>query len=95
MTKNRPSLAGSQTLLESENEFNSTGNLNSIETVGDACKLIFLALKIFIKIFFFRSSLRELTCICSEVSSISTQEKLLLLILLSQICLHNSTMINE
>ena len=40
MTKNRLSFAGSQTLLASENEFNSTGNFNSAETVGDARKPI-------------------------------------------------------
>ena len=39
MTKNRLSFAGSQTLLASENEFNSTGNFNSAETVGDARRL--------------------------------------------------------
>ena len=40
MTKNRLSFAGSQTLLASENEFNSTGNFNSAETVGDARRLV-------------------------------------------------------
>ena len=39
VTQNRLSFAGSQTLLASENEFNSTGNFNSTETVGDACRL--------------------------------------------------------
>ena len=39
VTKNSHSFAGSQTLLASENEFNSTGNLNSTETVGDARRL--------------------------------------------------------
>ena len=39
VTQNRLSLAGSQTLLASENEFSSTGNCNSTETVGDACRL--------------------------------------------------------
>ena len=39
MTKNRPSFAGSQTLLASENEFNSTGSFNSTETLGDAHRL--------------------------------------------------------
>ena len=39
MTKNSHLFAGSQTLLASENEFNSTGNLNSTETVGDARRL--------------------------------------------------------
>ena len=39
MTKNRLSFAGSQTLLASENEFNSTGHFNSAETVGDARRL--------------------------------------------------------
>ena len=41
MTKNRLSFAGSQTPLASENEFNSTGNFNSAETVGDARRLHF------------------------------------------------------
>ena len=36
VTENKLSFAGSQTLLASENEFNSTGNFNSTETVGDA-----------------------------------------------------------
>ena len=40
MTKNRLSFAASQTLLASENEFTSTGNFNSAETVGDARRLI-------------------------------------------------------
>ena len=40
MTQNRLSLAGSQTLLASENEFNSTGGFNSTEIVGDARRLI-------------------------------------------------------
>ena len=35
VTKNKLSFAGSQTLLASENEFNSTGNFNSTKTVGD------------------------------------------------------------
>ena len=39
MTKNRLSFAGSQTLLASENEFNSRGKFNSAETVGDARRL--------------------------------------------------------
>ena len=39
MTKNMPSFACLQTLLASENEFNSTGNFNSTETVGDARRL--------------------------------------------------------
>ena len=39
VTKNRLSFAGSQTLLASENGFNSTGNFNSTETVGDARRL--------------------------------------------------------
>ena len=39
VTKNRLSFAGSQTLLASENEFNSTGNFNSAETVRDARRL--------------------------------------------------------
>ena len=39
MTQNRLSVAGSQTLLASENEFNSTGNFNSTETVEDARRL--------------------------------------------------------
>ena len=38
-TKNRFSFAGSQTLLASDNEFNSTGNFNSMETVEDARRL--------------------------------------------------------
>ena len=38
-TKNGLSFAGLQTLLASENEFNSTGNFNSTETVGDAPRL--------------------------------------------------------
>ena len=40
MTKNRLSFAGSQTLLASVNEFNSTGNFNSAEIVGDARRLL-------------------------------------------------------
>ena len=39
VTKNSHSFAGSQTLLASESEFYSTGNLNSTETVGDARRL--------------------------------------------------------
>ena len=39
MTKNRLSFAGSQTLLASDNEFNSTGNFNSTETVEGARRL--------------------------------------------------------
>ena len=39
MTKNRLSFANSQTLLASENEFNSTENVNTKETVGDARRL--------------------------------------------------------
>ena len=39
MTKNSHLFAGSQTLLASEREFSSTGNLNSTETVGDARRL--------------------------------------------------------
>ena len=39
VTRNRLSFAGSQTLLASENEFNSTGNFNSAETVVDARRL--------------------------------------------------------
>ena len=39
MTQNRLSFAGSQTLLASENEFSSTGNFNSTDTVGDARRL--------------------------------------------------------
>ena len=39
MTKNRLPFAGSQNLLASKNEFNSTGNFNSTETVGDARRL--------------------------------------------------------
>ena len=42
MTKKRLSFAGSQILLGSENEFNSTGTFNSTETVGDARMLVFL-----------------------------------------------------
>ena len=38
-TKNRLSFAGSQTLLASENEFISTGNFITRETVGDARRL--------------------------------------------------------
>ena len=41
MTQNRLSFAGSQTLLASENEFNSTGSFNSKGTVGDARTLSF------------------------------------------------------
>ena len=40
VTKNSHLFAGSQTLLASENEFNSTGNLNSTETAGDAGRLL-------------------------------------------------------
>ena len=40
MTKNRLSFAGSQTLLASENEFNSTGSFNSTGTVGDERRLV-------------------------------------------------------
>ena len=36
MTQNRLSFAGLQTLLTSENEFNSTGSFNSTGTGGDA-----------------------------------------------------------
>ena len=39
MTKKRLSFAGTQTLLASENEFNSRGNFNSAETVEDARRL--------------------------------------------------------
>ena len=39
MTQNKLSFAGSQTLLVSENEFNSTGSFNSTGTVRDACRL--------------------------------------------------------
>ena len=39
MTQNRVSFAGSQTLLASENEFNSTGNFNSTATVEDTRRL--------------------------------------------------------
>ena len=39
MTKNRLSIAGSHTLMASENEFNSTGNFNYTETAGDAPSL--------------------------------------------------------
>ena len=39
VTQTRLSFAGSQTLLASENEFSSTGNFNSTETVGDARRL--------------------------------------------------------
>ena len=39
MTQNRLSFAGLQTLLASENEFNSTGRINSTGTVGDARRL--------------------------------------------------------
>ena len=42
VTKNRLSFAGSQTLLASENEFNSTGNFNSAETVWDAHRLAWI-----------------------------------------------------
>ena len=38
MTKYRLSFAGSQTLLASKSEFNSRGNFNSTETVGDALR---------------------------------------------------------
>ena len=40
VTKNRISFAGSQTLMASENELNSTGKFNSTETVGklNVCK---------------------------------------------------------
>ena len=41
VTKNRLAFAGSQTLLASENEFNSTGSFNSKETVGAARRLLF------------------------------------------------------
>ena len=41
MTKNSLSFAGSQILLASEYEFNSTGNFNSTETVGDVRMLGF------------------------------------------------------
>ena len=40
MTKNGLSFAGSQTLLASENEVNSTGNFNATETLEDPCRLI-------------------------------------------------------
>ena len=43
MTNDRFSFAGSQTLLASENEFNSTGNLNSTEAVGDARMLVLVS----------------------------------------------------
>ena len=39
VTQNRLSFAGSQTLLASENELNSTGSFNSEGTVGDARRL--------------------------------------------------------
>ena len=39
MNKSRISFTGSQTLLASANEFNSMGNFNSTETVGDARRL--------------------------------------------------------
>ena len=39
MTQNRLSFAVSQTLLASENEFNSMGSFNSTGTVGDARRL--------------------------------------------------------
>ena len=48
MAKNRLSFAGSQTLLASENEFNSRGNFNSAETVGDARRLLIRGLTVFI-----------------------------------------------
>ena len=41
MTQNKLSFAGSQTLLASENEFNSMGNFISTEAVGDARRLLF------------------------------------------------------
>ena len=41
VTQNRLSFAGSQTLQGSENEFSSTGNFNSTETVGDTRRLTF------------------------------------------------------
>ena len=44
MIKNRLLFAGSQTLLVSENEFNSTGNFNSTKTVGDVRWLMKLGL---------------------------------------------------
>ena len=40
VTKNRPQFAGLQTLLASENEFNSTGNSKSAETVADERRII-------------------------------------------------------
>ena len=40
VTKNRLSFAGSQTLLASENEFNSTGSFNFTGTVGDERRLV-------------------------------------------------------
>ena len=46
VTQNRLSFAGSQTLLASENELNSTGNFNSTETVGDARRLLFFLLPV-------------------------------------------------
>ena len=42
LENNRLSFAGSQTLLASENEFNSTGKFNSMETVGDARRLNYI-----------------------------------------------------
>ena len=45
VTKNRRSFAGSQTLLASENELNSTGNYNSTETVRDARRLLLTLIK--------------------------------------------------
>ena len=39
VTKNRLSIAGSQTPMASENEFNSTGDFKSTETVGNARRL--------------------------------------------------------
>ena len=51
MTKNRPSFAGSQTLLALENEFDSTGNFNSSETVGDARRLILCHWRLFVSFF--------------------------------------------
>ena len=42
VTQNRLSFAGSQTLLASENKFNSTGSFNSKGTVGDARRLGYL-----------------------------------------------------
>ena len=41
MTQNRLSFAGSQTLLASEDEFNSEGSFNSKGTVGDAHRVIY------------------------------------------------------